>query len=116
MAATAVVPFDRNAWARCYAQNHLDVDLGTLTILYLPDGAPEREIRLIEINELMVAREADPVAPLDFGVGMSEENPHRLVIVDVTPEQWRQIEAGTLSLPAGWSLRDAVEYQRKGAR
>lgn len=114
MAATAVVPFDRNGWARHYAHNHLEVDPGTLKIVYLPDGAPEREIRLVEVNELMVPREADPIAPLDFGVGMSEDNPHRLVIVDVTPRQWRLIEEGELSLPAGWSLRQAVEFQRKG--
>jgi hypothetical protein len=42
--------FNRESMARCYAKRHLKTDPGVGTIYYLPAGAPEREIRFIEIN------------------------------------------------------------------
>jgi hypothetical protein len=46
--------FDRNGMARWYARQHLKTDPGIQVVYYLPEDAPEREIRLLEINDLIV--------------------------------------------------------------
>lgn len=112
MTTTAVVPFDRQAWARHYALNHMDVDPGTMQVYFLPDQAPEREIRLVEINDSMVEREAASREALDFGVDVDADSPARLIVVDLTPGQWTRVTSGELPLPDGWSLDGAVAFGR----
>ena len=90
--------------ARWYATRHLNTDPGIKTIYYLPANAPQREIRFLEINELMAERDADPIEPFDFGVDTGDEGPHSLVVVDVTPSQWERIQRHEIELPKTWSL------------
>jgi hypothetical protein len=109
----SVVQFDRNAMARWYADRHLRTDPGIVEIHYLPTNAPEREIRLIEVNSLIATRTEDPIQPIDFGVDLGSESKHTLLVADVTPEQWKRIQQGRLGLPDGWSLADAVRLSRR---
>jgi hypothetical protein len=34
-------------------------------------------------------------------------------LADVTPEEWDKICAGKIPLPQGWSLKNAIEYERE---
>lgn len=95
-----------------YAKSHLETDPGLSDIIYLPANAPEREIRLIEVNKLMPARLDGYIEPLNFGIETGTENAHRLSIIDVTPDQWRRIAIRKLKLPLDWSLDGAFELQR----
>ncbi len=113
MAVTANQPFSRDAWAREYAESHLRTDPGTIDVFYLPTNAPEREIRLLEINDLIAVRESDPIDPIDFGVDSDGDQPHRLLVVDVTPGQWVRIQSGQIPLPPGWSLDGKVIFSRQ---
>jgi hypothetical protein len=45
--------FDRDELALNYANLHFDVDEGVREIYHLPQGAPPREIRLLEVNSLV---------------------------------------------------------------
>ena len=47
--------------------------------------------------------------PIDFGVDGGTDNEHKLIVVDVTPEQWEEIHEGTLPLPPGWTLEGSQE-------
>jgi hypothetical protein len=94
--------------ARWYANQHLRTDPGIRSVYYLPTNAPEREIRFIEINELVADRNDDALEPIDFGVDMGMESEHKLFVLDVTPRQWDRIRQSLLQLPQGWSLSDAV--------
>ena len=105
--------FDRGATAHWHAEQHLKTDPGIRSIYYLPTGAPEREIRLIEVNELIAARNDDALEPIDFGVEFGSETEHQLLVLDVTPSQWDRISESALPLPPGWSLDGAVLYGRK---
>lgn len=105
-----VVAFDRDEMARWYAREHLEVDPGIREVYYLPADAPEREIRLVEINELIVERLEEALEPLDFGVGRDADVEHTLLVLDVTPGQWERIQKQEVPLPSGWSLRGAVPY------
>ena len=107
-----VTQFDKAEMARWYADRHLRTDPGIRTVYYLPVGAPEREIRLLEINELIAVRENDPLEPIDFGIDITGADSHCLLVLDVTPAQWDNIREGRLQLPEGWSLEGASSFSR----
>lgn len=105
--------FDRDGMAKWYAKQHLNTDPGIRAIYYLPKNAPEREIRLIEINELIGDRNDESLEPIDFGVDTGMESEHKLFVLDVTPGQWVKILQKLLKLPQGWSDEGAVQFGTK---
>lgn len=107
------VQFNRDAMARWYAKQHLQTDPGIRAVYYLPTNAPEREIRFVEINELLADRKDDSLEPIDFGVDTGLESEHKLFVLDVTPSQWERITQSLLALPQGWSLDKAKVFQSK---
>lgn len=106
----STVQFERDAMAHWYARQHLYTDPGIRTVYYLPENAPEREIRLIEVNDLMGESADDTLEPVNFGVDMGREVEHALYVLDVTPNQWERIERGELDLPNGWSLENSRSW------
>jgi hypothetical protein len=102
--ATATA-FDRDSLANWYARRHSDIDAGVEQILYLPTGAPPREIRFLEINRLI--SQTTPPEPIDFGVDIGGADGHTLFVLDVTPSQWEAIQQGAMPLPPGWTLEGA---------
>lgn len=108
----SVTQFSRDEIARSHAVRHLNTDPGLRTVYYLPTDAPQRDIRFLEINDLITVREHDPLEPIDFGVDIGSAEPYRLLVLDVTPAQWDQVRQGKLPLPEGWSLGGAVTFSR----
>jgi hypothetical protein len=104
--------FNRDSMARWYADRHLKTDPGIRKVYYLPAGAADREIRFIEINELIADRKNDPLEPIDFGVDIGGAEGHTLMVLDVTPTQWEKISQKELQLPNGWSLDGATPFSR----
>lgn len=104
------IQFDRDSMAQWYAGEHLKTDPGLVSIYYLPTDAGDREIRFVEINNLMGTRTDEALEPIDFGVDTGTESAHKLVVLDVTPEQWGRIRAKKLRLPSNWSLDGMVHY------
>jgi hypothetical protein len=102
--------FNRDFLAQWYAKQHIKTDPGIRSVYYLPANAPDREIRFIEINELVADRNDDTLEPIDFGVDTGMETEHKLFVLDVTPRQWDRIRKSLLALPNGWSLNEAVPY------
>jgi hypothetical protein len=105
--------FERDAIAHWYARQHLYTDPGIRTVNYLPENAPDREIRLIEVNDLMGEADDDVLAPVNFGVDLGKEVEHALFVLDVTPSQWERIQRGELELPPGWSLENSTSYHSR---
>jgi hypothetical protein len=99
--------FDRSAMAQWYARQHRKTDPGIRAVYYLPGDAPDREIRFVEVNELIAERNDDTLEPIDFGVDAGMESEHKLFVLDVTPGQWERIQQESLSLPHGWLLEGA---------
>jgi hypothetical protein len=100
--------FNRDAMARWYAKQHLTTDPGIESVHYLPTNASQREIRFIEVNTLLADRTDDVLEPIDFGVDRGMDSEHKLLLLDVTPEQWERISSRDLRLPGNWTL-DGVE-------
>ena len=113
MASVLTQPFSRDSWAEMYAQRHLDTDAGIQQICYLADQSPENEIRFVEINDMLSLRETGLLEPLDFGVDVGGTHPHRLLVLDITPEEWEQVKLKPDLLPAGWSLKGMKIYRQK---
>ena len=87
-------------------------DLALDKIVYLPDGAPPGEIRLLEINRLLNVPDPEIIEPLDFGPDIDGIS-FNVSVADITFEQWRRLEAGRgAALPEGWSLKDSITYDR----
>ena len=53
------IQFDRDSTAGHYAKSRLKIDDAIQEIYFLPENAPDREIRLIEINKLLPDRLVD---------------------------------------------------------
>jgi hypothetical protein len=107
------IQFDRDSMARWYANEHLRTDPGIEAVYYLPTNAGEREIRFIEINNLIGERNDNILEPIDFGVDIGSESAHKLYVLDVTPEQWDRIKSKQLSLPDTWSVEDSVYFRNE---
>ena len=100
--------FDRDSMAARYAKRHKAADGDIAAIYYLPAGAPPNEIRLVEVNRAIMSA-AEP-EPIDFGVAGGTDDEHRLVVLDLTPEQWKEVLNETRSLPPGWSLEGRRDF------
>jgi len=109
-------PFDRDSLAGWYARSHLKTDPGIDRVVYLPNDAPDREIRFVEINTMIGDRTDDSLEPIDFGIDTGTENAHKLLVLDVTPTQWERIRLHQLSLPRDWSLDRALEFGDQQSR
>lgn len=103
--------FNRDSMAQWYAQEHIKTDPGVRSVNYLPTGAPDREIRLVEVNALIGDLNDNALEPLDFGVECGTDEEHTLWVLDVTPRQWDRLRESSLPLPEGWSLEGAVQFQ-----
>jgi hypothetical protein len=103
--------FDRDSMAQWYARRHLETDDAIEEVRYLPEGAPPREIRFIEVNKLI--SEATPMEPIDYGVEVNGADAHALLVLDVTPAQWEKIKSGAVQLPGGWKLENSISAGKR---
>jgi len=95
--------------ARSMVRDHFETEEFLERIVWFKNAADKEEIHLIEVN-----RECPPlgaVMPLFFGA--TEKFPLDALVADVSPEDWEQIRAGTMRLLPGWSLENAVEFERE---
>lgn len=63
------------------------------------EARPDEPIKLLEVNEDTVP---SGIQPLHFGASAASGITYPSVIVEVTPDEFKQIEAGMLILPDGW--------------
>jgi hypothetical protein len=111
LAMTTTTEFPRDSWAHSYGRAHLEADDAIASVWYLKD-APDREIRLIEVNDQSVDRTDEGLEPVWFKISVGNPDEHRLYVLDVTPDQWVRIKDEKLNLPEGWSLDASEEIKR----
>ncbi len=98
-------------FARWLAQRHLSTDPAIQRIVYLPTGAPNDEIRFLEINRFLQPPDDDVIEPVDFSPdddGLS----FKVFVADITSDQWERIQQDPSTLPPGWQLVDNRIYSR----
>ena len=94
---------ERAAFAQWLARQHLRFDSRLTQVIYLPSGAPEDEVRLLEVNTGLYPGPDNPIVPVETPPAV-KELPFRVWVADVTPNEWQQIQSNPALLPAGWSL------------
>jgi hypothetical protein len=99
-------------FARWLAQRHMETDAAIEWVVYLPTGAPNNEIRLLEVNRFLHPPDNDVIEPLDFTPDI-EDVPFRVFVADVTRDQWERIQRDPdLLSQVGWQLKDNQIYAR----
>ena len=63
-------------------------------------------MRLVEVVE--GSPSANEVLPFRFAADADQGVPYPVVIVELSPDEFDQVENGTLSLPAGWTDREEL--------
>jgi len=98
-------------FAEWLANQHMRSDMAIMRVVYLPAGAPEGEIRLLEVNRLLNPPDPDTIEPLDF---TPDTQPHfKVFVADVTTDQWERIKLKPDSiLPRGWELDGNLMFTR----
>lgn len=95
------------------ARQHRAIDKGITRILFLPNGAPPEEVRLLEVNTLASLPENGSVEAVDFMPDIEDVH-YTLFVADVTPRQLEAIMNGQLPLPQGWQLDGYQEIPEAG--
>lgn len=96
--------------ARKLAEMHYRADAGLQKVIRLTGEAetevqPSEPIKLLEVNEHMVPA---GVMPVSFGPNPVGGIPYPTTIVEVTPEEFAQIQSDELKLPKGWLLAEEL--------
>jgi hypothetical protein len=98
-------------FAQWLAHRHLSTDAAIERVVYLPTGAPENEIRLLEVNRFLNSPETESIEPLDFTPEM--DLPYRVFVADITSNQWEQIKKNPKDiLPPAWELGNNKIFSR----
>jgi hypothetical protein len=80
-----------------------------IRILADDEDSPEEPIKLLEVNAATVP--TGSVARFAFGA--SATVPFPIVIAEITPEEYEQLQRHELAMPPGWSLSKVKELTRK---
>src|SRR4051794_16570209 len=99
MSPTEAVPTSYDEAVRTLAEWHGALRGPGLEIYSFPDPAGV-VVRLAEVSEEFPP--SGRALPVTFGP--SAEFPFRSSVVLLTPDEWKEILVGTLSLPDGWQL------------
>jgi hypothetical protein len=99
-------------FARWLAQRHMSSDAAIERVVYLPSGAPNNQVRLLEVNRFLHPTEDEAIEPLDFTPD-NLDLPFKVFVADVTRGQWERIKQEPMAtLPAGWRLEGNQIYSR----
>ncbi len=102
---------ERAAFATWLARQHLRFDKRLSEVIYLPTGAPDDQVRLLEINTGLYPEPGSPVVPIGATPAVSDF-PFHVWVADVTPDEWTQIHANPGLLPLGWTLEGRLTIKR----
>ena len=97
---------DKNTEARYLAQKHYEIEQGMASIYRLnaagdSESNPSEPIKLLEVYLNTIA---SGIMPLQFGPSPAAGVHYPSVILEITPEEFAQIERQELTLPFGWTI------------
>ena len=88
--------------AQDLAQAHFDSESTVLRVLRLysdKEGDPSEPIKLLEVN---TATPSTGIMPVYFGP--SGQIPYASIVVEVTNDEFNEIQDGSRTLPHGWQI------------
>jgi len=92
------------------AQIHYQVEAGLTHVFRIigeseVEAMPTEPIKLLEVNETTVP---SGILPIQFGPSPASGLHYPMVILEVTPEEYRKIRSEELTLPHGWRVGDPI--------
>jgi RNA polymerase subunit RPABC4/transcription elongation factor Spt4 len=106
-----VVLRDKANTARELARRHYGIEEGLTSVFRYSSGSakveasPAEPIKFLEVNAATIPTS---VMPLQFGPVPASGIHFPSVIIEVTPDEYRQIQAKELQLPAEWDLSEEL--------
>ncbi|MEX1095008.1 MAG: hypothetical protein WED34_03105 [Planctomycetales bacterium] len=96
--------------ARKLADVHYHIEPGIIRIFKLEESPEFEELSNTPIKLLEINTETVPsgIMPLHFGPAPASGIPFPSVIVEITPDEFEQLESQRLSLPAGWTIAEEL--------
>lgn len=96
----------KDAVANLLAGEHYKIEPGITRILRLlrtdgDENAPAEPVKLLEVNENTIAT---GIQPLQFGPAKARGITCSSIIIEVTPDEFDQIQRGNLRLPNHWKI------------
>jgi hypothetical protein len=96
--------------AKELARKHYQVETGLTQVFRLSGSAevefrPNEPIKLLEVNENTVP---SGIMPIQFGPSPASGINYPSIIVEVTPDEFQQIQNHQLELPHGWKIGDSI--------
>lgn len=85
-------------------KEYFDIEEGIKSIVWVNPNR-EKEILLIEVDTTAIP--AGRVEPFYFKP--NEEVPYPMCIANITPDEWKAVQSGTIDMPEGWIL-DGTEH------
>ena len=110
MAITEAIPTSYDEAVRTLAEWHGGVRGANVEIYSFPDPT-ESVVRLVEVSDEFPY--SGQIWPVTFGP--SPEFPFQSTVVLLTPEEWQQVLAATLSLPEDWQVARRQKVWPDGA-
>lgn len=108
------MPRSKEEVARELVRVHFDVEPGLSRVFLVRTGNwddPNEPIRLLEVNANTVA-----TGSIDaYSFTPTDATPYATSIAEITPEEFTQVERNQLPLPRGWSLSNALPFERPQA-
>lgn len=103
--------------ARDLAWMHYQIETGLTAIFRInataeAEHGPDEPIKLLEVNENTVP---SGILPIRFGPSPASGLDYSSIIVEVTPEEFRKIQARQLPLPHGWQVGESIPRPTVGA-
>lgn len=97
--------------AQSLAQAHFRFEPDVKRIIRIRGSAdvefqPNEPIKLLEVNDTTLPT---GIMPIQFGPDVGSGIPYPSVIVEVTPQEFEEIQTESLSLPDGWILDEEIE-------
>jgi hypothetical protein len=98
--------------ARRLARTHSRVDGGILKAFHITgahEDDPAEPLKLLEVSR---NTPANGVVPVFFGAEPDTGIPYSSVIVEITPDEFKQLKRGALRLPNDWRLGDEINLKQ----
>ena len=97
---------DKDTEARTLALKHYQIETGMTEIFRISGSAdaernPNEPIKLLEVNQNTISA---GIMPIQFGPSPASGFHFPSIILEITPEEYGQIERKELTLPNGWTI------------
>jgi hypothetical protein len=99
--AAQTTPIDYDSTAKSLAAAHKKEDPQTAEVYLFPD-AKLADVRLLEVSGS--APNSGDVVPYHFTARPDLGIHFSSTVILLSPEEWKNVQAGKLPLPAGWDL------------